>query len=144
MARMVFPYDSQVYNLLIIYSARGNQLNIDLFTNDFTPTPLSVLADFVLPTYAGYIQVGNGALNWGIGPDGTVYGACISFGGFQMTDNLTPTSVFGYVLTDIFTGALVGSGRFDDAPLNLITIQNFIVPTMRYSFVPRGIVTNSI
>jgi hypothetical protein len=95
---------------------------IDLFVNDFIPSALNKLADFVLPTFTGYVQkafsgfaptsepldgsastVNTGVVSW-IGPA-----------------DATGQTVFGYLITAAAGGALIASGRFPGAGVGLNT-----------------------
>jgi hypothetical protein len=144
MGAMIFPPVQKAYILDTLITAHGGSINMRLFTNDFTPTPLSVLADFVEPSYAGY---GTDNFFYGPsiqGPDQSVYAPGFGTGIFQMANDLIPTSLFGYFFTDIGSGDLLFAGRFDDGPINFINVLQALYPAMRYAFAPRGIVQNTI
>lgn len=108
---------------------------VDLFENDVTPTPASVLADFTIPTYVGYTQ--GHVTGWGtphVNADGTRANVdattVIAFAGPAAGGGPT---VYGYLLRDdtAATNPLWRAYRFS-SPISLLNATNVvsIVPSV--------------
>ena len=144
MGAMIFPVAEAILDLQnIANSHTGGEWNFHLYTNNFTPNNRTVLADFVEPVYAGYAPQPIAAAPASEGIDGTIYMEIYGVF-FQMTNDAIPTTVWGFFLTDITTGALCGSGLFDDGPVALSNDQIAFGPYGRYSFVPPGTIETTI
>jgi len=89
------------------------QLYMRLFTNDFTPGPLTVYTDFVQPVLSGYNQ--QMLTTWSVvttDPDGLAY-TLANTATFTASAG-SPVTVYGYFITDV-SGALFWCERWDVA-----------------------------
>ncbi len=105
---------------------------IGLFTNNFTPTPDTKLADLVEATFTGYAQVAIGTLSSPyIDPASNqevIDGANATF---IAAAGMTPTVIYGAFIVDTAGTALLGVEKFA-APVNLTEAGQGIsyVPTL--------------
>jgi len=86
---------------------------IQLYVNDVTPGPSSVLADFTEATFTGYAPV---TVTPPGDPDivGTKIQIPLNQGFFQATADMTPIqTAYGYLVVD--GSDLLAAGRFDEA-----------------------------
>ena len=104
-------------------------LKLKLFTNNVTPSDNSVISDFTLATWTGYVDVSLVSGTWvslGVASHvGTiVYPACV----FSNSSG-SNQSAYGWIITNSAGTQLISCGLLDAAP---VTIAN----GSTYSFIP--------
>lgn len=114
---------------------------MELYQNDYTPTPATVLGDLTVATYTGYagktvtwsgITVGSDSQHEVIG---TVAAA------FRPTGTTITNQIFGWYLTNTAGSTLFAAGRFDGAPLPMLSALNAILPIVQLRATPSGPIT---
>lgn len=103
---------------------------LKLFTNDYSPGPLSQASDFTVPTYAGY-SAEQIVMSPVMEND---FGMVVSISQnmvFRPTNSATSTTVYGVFVVD-GDGSLVSAQRFDE-PQVLNTPLDFISGVWRLS-----------
>jgi hypothetical protein len=99
-----------------------------LFENNFTPTPTSLLADYVEATFSGYAAVATAFGTPGLDPNNIpVAPAPVTY----ITTGVTPGVAYGIYILDS-TGALVAGSRFDGAPFNFAVAGDQLVGTVLF------------
>jgi hypothetical protein len=96
------------------WAAGGNDLTLNLFTNNYTPVDGSVIGNFTLATGGGYIAKNLARGSWTIGTNDP-RDAIFAEQTFTFTGPLTGNaSVYGYVVTDadnnVIFAELLGTG----------------------------------
>ncbi len=115
---------SRAAELLVAASGFAGLLTpkIDLFTNDFLPLETSVLADFTLATYTGYVQ-GTGTLSavYVSQPDNLVSVDALPVHFVGPTAG-AGVDAFGWVMYDGTGPGIYAAGRFDTPPKGLVNL----------------------
>jgi len=106
---------------LLASPATPNQWKVKLFTNNLTPTPDNVIADFTVPTYTGYSP-----LNLGDDTPATTYvdpvtgkiNIVLPADVMMLTFPCNaapaePQTIYGYFVTDAAGTVLKGAERFE-------------------------------
>lgn len=89
-----------------------------LFTNDIVPTEVTVLADLDVPTYTGYASQ---TVVWGT-PYRRNEGGMAMTGPmkeFQMSDDVLPTTVYGYGIVNAAGDTLLATELCPGGPIQL-------------------------
>lgn len=102
----------------------ANQLQVCLYSNDYTPTYASNILDFTEAAYAGYARLpvapisltDLGAGVWQLAFSSAAFGPSLASGEAE----------FGVFLVS-FDGRLFGAARFDTAPITVDTSNGIIV-----------------
>lgn len=108
-------------------STSTETLIMKLYSNNYTPTTLSVLTDFTEVTGGGYTQKSLSASAW------TMTGNAISTTPqlFTFTSNIG--SIYGYYLVGATSGKLIASERFTSGPFNIAASGDSITVTATIS-----------
>ncbi len=108
-------------------STTTETLKLKLYTNNFTPTALSVLADFTEATGGGYAEKSLSASAW------TMTGNAISTTPQLFTFTGSVGSVYGYYLVGATSGKLIASEKFTSGPFNVAANGDKITVTATIS-----------
>lgn len=102
-------------------------LKLKLYSNNFTPTALSVLTDFTEVTGGGYAEKSLSTSAW------SMTGNAISTAPqlFTFTSNIG--SVYGYYLVGATSGKLIASEKFTSGPFNVASNGDSITVTATIS-----------
>jgi hypothetical protein len=124
---------SQLKQLLDLKTNVMDGGTIRLFQNDFTPSADSILADFTIATFTGYLNV---TLTAWSAPylNSAGNGAILSpLAQFNAASPYTIGNlVYGYFILDA-AGDLVLGGRFTDAPISMAASGNHIAALLEYA-----------
>lgn len=110
---------------------------IHLFTNDYLPTGITVIADMTEATYSGYAAE---AITWlavSSADDGTIE-VIGTAGEFRPTDDVVPNQCYGFWIEN-GAGVLLAAGRFDAPPIPMIDALDALILTPRIRVTPTGI-----
>jgi len=108
-------------------STSTETLKLKLYTNNFTPTSLSVLTDFTEATGGGYAEKSLSASAW------TMTGNAISTTPQLFTFTGSVGSVYGYYLVGATSGKLIASEKFTSGPFNVASNGDSITVTATIS-----------
>ena len=108
-------------------STSTETLKMKLYSNNYTPTTLSKLADFTEVTGGGYAEKSLPASNW------TITGNAISTSPqlFTFTSNIG--QIYGYYLIGATSGKLIASEKFTSGPFNIAANGDSITVTATIS-----------
>lgn len=110
----IYPNEGLLQNLKRIAGTSSTGNYWQLYENDVTPGPESVLADFTLATFDDDVQraASDFALSQVQDNVGTIIAPNITFG----PPGGAGVDVYGYVIMDPSKTILIAAARFDDAP----------------------------
>lgn len=99
---------------------------IDLFTNNVNPNELSVLGDFTLPVWTGYVQ--KAVAGWtanALSVDGQVSTDATNVVSWAGPGDGTGQTVYGYILREAAGGAYIAGARFP-APVGIAAVTDVL------------------
>jgi len=102
-------------------------LKLKLYSNNVTPTPLTVITDFTELTGAGYAEKTLSASAW------SMTGNAISTTPQLFTFTGNAGSVYGYYLVGATSNKLIASERFASGPFNIASNGDSITVTATIS-----------
>lgn len=99
--------------------------NVHLYSNTFTPSPDSVLADFTECTFTGYAAVPLGTLSAPVNTGASTMGVVASVLFTAGSPFTTPDNAVGYFITDTTNAILYCAERFS-APIPFAAAGDFL------------------
>ncbi len=108
-------------------STSTETLKLKLYSNNFTPTNLSVLTDFTEVTGGGYAEKSLSSSDW------TLTGNAISSVAKTFTFTSSIGNVYGYYLVGSVSGKLMAAEKFTSGPYNIVGSGDSITVTATIS-----------
>ena len=114
---LLVPNASEVEILEYIFNKQSPEdLDIRLYTNDYTPLETDTISNYTEATGGGYALIQLASANWTIVPGNPSQGTHT-----QVTWTFTGSvgNVYGYYITRRTTGDLMWAERFTNGPFNI-------------------------